>query len=209
MDDAVQIQLGRDFELLPEICRLLLFVTRVVFRAAALRARQAVIIQSAFADGDGFGMAREFAEFGADVGGRCVRVARMPADGGENHFVLFRECKRAAAAVEIGGDGNNLRDAGGLRAGEHVGEVRFVIVVIEMRVGVVENRHDLRELENIEHPTSNNQHPMQSARGGNGCSMLDVGCWMLKPLHGFAVAFVPAFFCSSASNCSTIWGLPG
>ena len=89
-------------------------------------------------------MAREFAEFGTDVGGRFVRVARMPADGGVNLLVLFRQRERVAAAVEVGGDGNDFGDARRLRTGEHVGEVRLVIVVIEVRVCIVENGHGIR-----------------------------------------------------------------
>jgi len=31
---------------------------------------------------------------------------------------------------------------------------------------------------NIQHPTSNIEHPMGAGGGGTGCWMLDVGCWM-------------------------------
>jgi hypothetical protein len=46
-------------------------------------------------------MARKLAEFGADIGRSFVRVARMPANGGVNLFVLFSECQRAPAAGEV------------------------------------------------------------------------------------------------------------
>jgi hypothetical protein len=36
--------------------------------------------------------------------------------------------------------------------------------------------------ENIHHPTLNTQHPMTGRTGAIGCSMLDVGCWMLLPV---------------------------
>ena len=65
----------------------------------------------------------------------------MPADGGVNRRVPFRERERAAAAGEVGADGDDLGDAGGLGARQHGGEVRLVIVVIEVRVRVVKNRH--------------------------------------------------------------------
>jgi hypothetical protein len=34
---------------------------------------------------------------------------------------------------------------------------------------------------NIQHPTSNAQHPWIARLAGIGCSMLDVGCWMFSP----------------------------
>jgi hypothetical protein len=34
-------------------------------------------------------------------------------------------------------------------------------------------------MENIQQPTSNNQHPMGAPAPFIGCSMLAVGCWML------------------------------
>lgn len=106
-----------------------------------MRAGQAIVIQTAFADGDGFGMACKFAEFRADISGRFVGVARMPADGGVDHRMLFGERERVTAAVQIRPDGDDFGDAGGLRTGEHVSEIRFVIVVIKVRVRVVKNRH--------------------------------------------------------------------
>src|SRR5664279_4957347 len=33
---------------------------------------------------------------------------------------------------------------------------------------------------NIQHPTSNTQHPISAETRGFGCSMLDVGCWMFS-----------------------------
>src|SRR5688500_9863204 len=37
----------------------------------------------------------------------------------------------------------------------------------------------IKTLGNIEHPTSNTQHPKMAQLETIGCSMLDVGCWVL------------------------------
>jgi len=85
VDDAIQPGFGGNFELLLEKVSLLLFVTRVVFRAAAgFSARQPVIVQAGFTDGNDFGMPAHFAQGGAEVGRRLQDIGRMPADGGEN-----------------------------------------------------------------------------------------------------------------------------
>src|SRR5688572_13804008 len=38
----------------------------------------------------------------------------------------------------------------------------------------------IKTLGNIEHPTSNTQHPKMAQLETIGCSMLDVGCWMFS-----------------------------
>jgi uncharacterized membrane protein YiaA len=53
---------------------------------------------------------------------------------------------------------------------------------------------------NIEHPTSNAQHPIS---GGAliGCSMLVVGCWMLDVERLPKILFFLAFFVFFVSPC--------
>src|SRR2546425_46764 len=42
-------------------------------------------------------------------------------------------------------------------------------------------------MKNIQHPTSNIQHPMVGVRALIGCSMLDVGCWMFREFLALTV----------------------
>src|ERR1051325_11409867 len=52
-----------------------------------------------------------------------------------------------------------------------------------------EHRDPNTEMEgNIQHPTSNTQHPMAAQTTLIGCSMLDVGCWMFSFI-AFSICF--------------------
>jgi hypothetical protein len=64
--------------------------------------------------------------------------------------------------------------------------------------------------ENIQHPTSNNQHPMLGACRPVGCLMLNVGCWMLVPHVGtFRTRVEPPAATSIARRRRTFLPLPG
>ena len=65
----------------------------------------------------------------------------MPADGGKNARETFGQLDGARAAFEIGADGNDPGDAGGLGAGNDFRQILCVVLVIKMRVGVVKNGH--------------------------------------------------------------------
>jgi hypothetical protein len=60
----------------------------------------------------------------------------MPADSGINIRKFFGEPDGAFAAFEARADGNDLGDAGGLRAGDNFRQVRRVIGIIEVRVRI-------------------------------------------------------------------------
>ena len=109
VDDAVQSKFGGDFHLLPENFRLSLFVMRVVgcgeFR---LLARQMVIVQTRFADGDDFGMSGKFAQGRSQIVRRFFRFGRMPANGGINAWKFFGKPDGAFAAVKARADGNDF-----------------------------------------------------------------------------------------------------
>ncbi len=112
MDDTIQPGFHGHFKLLLKDFRLLALVTGVIRRAATLRAGQAVVVQPAFPDRHGTGMAREFAQFAADIPRHFEGIARMPAHGGVDHLVFLRERKGAPAAVQIGGDGDDFCNTG-------------------------------------------------------------------------------------------------
>ena len=65
----------------------------------------------------------------------------MPADGGVNRRIFFRQPDGALAAFQIRADGNHFGDAGGLGAGDDFRKILLVFGIIEMGVGVVKNGH--------------------------------------------------------------------
>ena len=65
----------------------------------------------------------------------------MPADGGINFEIFFGEPDRAFAAFEAGADGNHLGNPGGLGTGDDLGQIRRIVGIIQMGVGVEENGH--------------------------------------------------------------------
>ncbi len=145
MDDAIQPGLGGDFKLLLEKFRLPLFVTRVVgWTATGLATGQMVVIQADFTDRDNFGVPGKLTQGRAQVGRRFHRLGRMPADGDEDIRELFSKAHGAFTAAQARADGNYFGDAGGLRAGDDLRQILFVIGKIEVRVGVVKRRHEDR-----------------------------------------------------------------
>ena len=99
VDDAVQSKFGGDFHLLPENFRLLLFAACVVSSGKfRFLARQMVIVQTRFADGDDFWMSCKFAQGGAQIARRFFRLGRMPADDGKDVWKFFSEADCAFAA---------------------------------------------------------------------------------------------------------------
>jgi hypothetical protein len=104
VDDAVQSKFGGDFHLLPENFRLLFFVKSVIgcgeFRFLA---RQMVIVQTRFADGDDFGVFGKFAQGSTQVGWRVHCLGRMPTDGGIDARKFFGEIPAAFARATASG----------------------------------------------------------------------------------------------------------
>jgi len=147
VDDAIEPKFGGDFELLFEQGGLSLLVKLIVgLGPARLAAGQAVVVQAGFADRDDLGMAGEVAQGGAHVVGSVLDVGGMPADGGKDRRVLFAEFDCAGAAFQVGADGNNLRDAGGMRALDDRHQVTSVIQIVQMRVCIVKCQHNSLKL---------------------------------------------------------------
>jgi hypothetical protein len=100
MDDAVESGFGGNFELLLKDERLLLFVTLVISGCPLpLGTRQAIVVETGFADGDDLGMFGEFVERGTDVLRRFVRIGRMPARDGIDAIVLLGEFDRTSTTL--------------------------------------------------------------------------------------------------------------
>ena len=95
-----------------------------------------VIVQPSLADGDDFRMARQFAERRPQVGGRFRGVGGMPADGGVHGGKLFAKPDGARAAVEVGADGDDFVDASRLCAFNDLREVRRIIRIIQVGMGI-------------------------------------------------------------------------
>ena len=101
-----------------------------------------MVIQPDLADGHDLGMEGELAQGGPDVGRGAGDMARMPADGGEDGRKPFGDGHRAAAAFQVGADGNDFGNARRLGAGDDFGQVGDEIREIEVGVRVVKNvRH--------------------------------------------------------------------
>src|SRR5882724_8181387 len=100
-----------------------------------------VVVQAGLADGDDLGVFDEFAERGAQIIGRFGGVGGVPADGGEDGGELIGELDGAGAAFEVGADGDDFFDAGGLGAFDDLREIGGVIRIIQVGVGVVKDRH--------------------------------------------------------------------
>src|SRR5438067_1363090 len=76
VDDAVQVLFRRNFEVLPKEIGLLRFITRILLRSgptAFFSARQAMIIEAGFAQGDHTRMSPQVAKQGADIIGSLER----------------------------------------------------------------------------------------------------------------------------------------
>jgi len=108
----------------------------------------------------------------------------------------FGQFDRMCAAFEVGADGNDPSDAGGLGAGNDFRKILCVIRVIKMRVGVVEDGHKIQVAENslrtlnIEHRTLNIE-----CRIANLYSEFDVECWMLDVLSWGKATAWPERWC--------------
>ena len=121
------------------------FVMRVIgggeFRFFA--ARQPVVIQTRFPQRHDFWMPPQFAQGIANIFRRAQDVGWMPARDCVNARVFFRQRNRAAAAVQIRADGNHFGNSRSVGARDDLIEIRREIGIIQMRVCIVEDRHDL------------------------------------------------------------------
>lgn len=133
VNDAIEFQPGGDFQLLLEDGGLFGFVA-----LDFLGRRQTMIIEPGFANGDYFGMRREFAQDWPDVFRRGGNVRGMPTDGGVDGRESVGEGEGALAAVGVSADSDDAGDAGGVRAFDHLGEIGGEIRKVEMSVGIVE-----------------------------------------------------------------------
>ncbi len=133
MNDNIESELDREIELLFKETRLFRFVRAVVnlrfdfffclalqgareylhlFPFRCFNARQTMIIETGFTDGDDAWILRQFAQ------GRChiffgfPGISGMNADHGVNVGILFGDLDRAAAAFDGGADGDDARYAG-------------------------------------------------------------------------------------------------
>ena len=66
----------------------------------------------------------------------------MPAGGGKNARKTFGQLDGARTAFEVGADGNDPGDAGGLGAGNDFRKILCVVRLIKMRVSVVKISHE-------------------------------------------------------------------
>ena len=82
--------------------------------------------------------------FGCRASSRSRRgqhIGRMPADGGVNAGIFFRQFDRPRAAFQRGADGNDFGNAGRLRAGDDFRQIRRVVGIIQMGVRVEKSWH--------------------------------------------------------------------
>ena len=143
VNDAIETELGGDFHLLPEKVGLFLFVAFFFGRAEPrFRAWQPMIVQAGFANRHHLGMPRQFAQLGPHIGRRFAGVTGMPAHRREHAGKLFAQLQRSFAARQIGADGDDLRNPRRVCALDNLGQIRSEVWKIQMRVGVVKNRHD-------------------------------------------------------------------
>jgi hypothetical protein len=100
-----------------------------------------VVIETGFTESYHFGVARQVAQGGSEIGWCSAGFARMPADDRENIGKLLRELNRPLAAFKIGADADDFGDVRRTGSGDDfrqfVGEIR----VIKMGVRVVECWH--------------------------------------------------------------------
>ena len=99
------------------------------------------MVQTGFADGHHPGMRGQFAQMRSEVVRRFEGVVRMPADYGVDVRMFLAESDGQFAAGEVGPDANHSRNPGGAGSGQDLRKVRSKIAVIQMRVGVVKDRH--------------------------------------------------------------------
>jgi len=72
------------------------------------------------------------------------RLGRVPATAAKTPEIFPRAGLGAFAAVQTCADGNDFRDAGGLRPRENLLEILRVVGIIQMRMCVEENSHGIK-----------------------------------------------------------------
>src|SRR2546423_664991 len=98
--------------------------------------RESLEIEPCFSKSDDFRVLRQFAELGAEILGRFLGGAWMPAYRGINLRMLIGQGEDAPAAGGVRADGDDAYNPGSAGAVDDLGEVRLEIGVIEMGVGI-------------------------------------------------------------------------
>ena len=159
MNDAVEPQLHRHIHLLAEQFRLAPLpafkISVVVFP---------VVIQARFANGDDFGMLRQFAQRRADILRGFQNMVWMNADGRIDIGEFLRNLNGEPAGGQISADGDYFGDPIVMRAPDDLREVRLEIGKPEVRVSVVKNRH----------AKSKSRKRKAEMEGQNACEVWDI-----------------------------------
>jgi len=116
VNDAIQPEFGGDFHLLPENVRLLLFAARIVVGGGSCFFTGQMMVSSPVSPmATTLGCRANSRKAGRKSAGAFIASVGCQPTGGKDAGKFFREPDGAFAAVQTCADGNDFRDAGGLR----------------------------------------------------------------------------------------------